>query len=448
MKSKMAKIISSFAMAAMISLAGMTAQAAEAVDEEYINVTDNCDTANWDIEDYADNIREIYKMDYPEAADVIDNIVDSYLSDDEFKTAFEKDGCSVFLSVEEMLNNTLEPKAAPAVYECNTYFSIHSIPKIKQKSGYGDGAAAAALMALYGCGYYNFYQDTSLIDSQQSTLIDEIAWDSNKRTTIGEVTRIIRKHYSGSSTHTYQTKYAGSFNSVMNLLKTSFSMDAAPVIRIPDENSYYYGVVSSIYSEDDVETITIIDPRTGTSNEYSFDEFDAKLSPYYYSGIWMSVDVPDKSSQAIENVKKIYPENSHFSGSYDGGEQCAGFARYVFKEVKGRTYTLSRNSNRTGFGTRLSYSTTDDGVFSGIDITKDTARKCLQGLSTGAYVRVEDVSENRNEAYPWHSFAVLETSENGIKYYEANVDGHNLVKITDCTWSELANHYNLLFYVD
>lgn len=74
-----------------------------------------------------------------------------------------------------------------------------------------------------------------------------------------------------------------------------------------------------------------------------------------------------------------------------------------------------------------------------------TAKKYLQGLSTGAYVRVKG---KNSSSYPWHSFAVLETSDTKIKIYEANVGGRCRVKITEYTWEAFAEKYSLLFYVD
>lgn len=454
MKTRLAKSLSSLVLAAAISFTGMTTHAAEVSDNAYIGSTNICDTENWSIEDYADNIKDIYIMSYPEGADVIAEIVDGYLSDNEFVAAFGEMGGSAFLIVEEALHNVLEPSAAPILYESDTYFSRNSMPTIKQKSGYDDGAAAAVLMALYGCGHYNFYKDASLKDSQQSTLINEMTWNADKKTTIGEVTRTLRRYYSGTYGCTFQTKYTSDFNKMISILTNSLYMDAAPIIRIPAGNSYYYGVVSSIYesSEDDAESISIIDPRTGTYQSYTFDEFERLLFPSSQSIVWMSVYDRDNSTQAIEEMKSKYPSgNSYFTidgGKYDGGEQCAGFARYVFHEVKGRMYTDSRSSNITGFGEQLrTIIDRDDYVFSGEPLTEETAKKYLLGISTGAYVRVEIIN-SKNPSYPWHSFAVLETSDNGIKFYEANVGGYDLIRITECTWAEFAQKYRLLFYVD
>lgn len=445
MKTKIAKIISSFAMAAVVSLSCIPAQAAQAAEDTYIDSTDI--TADWNINDYADNLREIYKIDYPEAADAIDNIIDDALNDAGFRAAYEKDGCSVFLSVEETLRYTLDPEASPAIYESNTYYSIYSFPKIQSKSGYGDGAAAAALMALYGCGHYNYFTD-KLYDAKQTALIDEIHWDSNKETTIGEITRIIRKYRGSSGTHSFQTKYSSSFSGVLNLLESSLALDATPVIKIPESSGHYYAVVQSIYSEDDVDSITIVDPRTAASKSYTYAEFDALLSPYYYSGIWMSVDVPDNSAQAIAKVKSLYTEGSHFSGDYDDGWQCAGFARRVFFEIKGRKYTFCRPLNRTGFGKQLSSATdSDDWVFDGEDLTALSAKKYLLGLSVGTYVRLEVVN-SKNPEYPFHSIAVLETTDDKIIFCDANSDGINTIKYRKLTWSDFAAKYRLLFYVD
>lgn len=115
MNAKLMKIFSACAMTAVLSFTTVAAQAAEVLDNAYIGSTNVCDTENWSIEDYADNIKDVYIMSYPEGADMITEVVDSYLSDDEFITAFEKMGASAFLIVEETLHNVLEPDAAPII---------------------------------------------------------------------------------------------------------------------------------------------------------------------------------------------------------------------------------------------------------------------------------------------------------------------------------------------
>ena len=129
---------------------------------------------------------------------------------------------------------------------------------------------------------------------------------------------------------------------------------------------------------------------------------------------------------------------------YDDGWQCAGFGRYVYKTVKGRTYTLSRASNITGFGSQLSNPIIrDDGSFSGTPLTADTARKYLQGLSTGAYIRV------KTSTGTLHSVAVLNTSNTGIEVYQANYGENCNVLTSTYTWSEFADEFpHLYFYVD
>ena len=467
MNTKITKIISSFAMAAVMAVTGITAQAEGTDDHGHISVTDI--TADWDINDYADNIRESYKMDHPEAAEAIDNIVDDALSSAEFRAAYEKDGCSVFLSVEETIRHTLYPETSPAMYESNSYFSIYSFPYIKQKPGYNDGAAAAVLMALYGCGYYKKSTD-QLYDTKHSVLIDEINWDSNKETTIGEVTRVIRKYLGSSETHSVQTKYGSSFSEVLNLLEGSLLRNVTPVIRIPEGSGHYYAVVHSSYSEEDVDSIGIVDPRTAEFKSYTYAEFDALLSPYYYSGIWMSVDVPDNSAQAIAALKSEYPsetsyftqtkgkctdhnvyhpENSTTCKEFDGGWQCAGFARYVFNKVKNRLYTSSiSEANVMGFGNRMSNPRLDDNdSFDGdYELTAQNVKKYLLGLSAGAYIRVRVVGST--SPYPWHSTAVLETTDDKIKFYDANSDGMETIRIAEWEWNKFASKYRPLFYVD
>lgn len=98
----------------------------------------------------------------------------------------------------------------------------------------------------------------------------------------------------------------------------------------------------------------------------------------------------------------------------------------------------------TGFGNRVDTSRWDgDKSFSGVELTATTAKKYLQGLSTGAYIRLYMGGKD------YHSVAVLSTSDNGIEVYQANLGGKCLVTIKTYTWSEFANAYpQLLFFVD
>lgn len=207
-------------------------------------------------------------MIYPEGAEVITEIVDSYLNDNEFAEQYERFGASAFAVVEDEIRKTLDPDAVPAMYASDTYYSMYNIPMIKLQTGYNDGASAAVLMALYSCGRYDFYKDVSSNVSLQNTLISEMKWDSGKKTTIGEITRTLRRYYS-SSNGTYQTKRASSYSDVYMSLVNSLYINAAPVIRIPNGSSYYYAVVSRITDGEDDEYIYIIDPRTGTTKSYT-----------------------------------------------------------------------------------------------------------------------------------------------------------------------------------
>ncbi len=466
MSIKLGKRILSFAAAAMLSCTSMAARATEVGDIEYVSTGGVDDTVNWDIDDYADNIKAIYKIDYPEQADVIDGIVDGFLTDSEFIGIFENIGGSAFLIVEDSLRHTLDPDTTPLFGDGDLYYTDNEIPLIKQKSGYDDGAAAAVLMALYGCGKYTYPNSDAFNNARQNALIDEISWDSNNETTIGEITRTMRRYFTGSNGFDFQTKYYTYkyYNDAIRALATGLSMNTAPVVRFSDGNRYYYGVVKQL--EFNEGYIRLIDPRTGTTHDIIFDDFETMINNN--KGIWMSVYAPDKSEQAIEQVKSEYPAGKYYTKNkdvctyhndfdnpdritcleYDGGWQCAGFARYVFKQVKDRTYTSSRNSNITGFGKQNlnAEKIDDDDSFEGITLTEQSAKKYLQGLPTGTYVRVETP---RTRDYYWHSFSVLSTSDTDITIYQANYNGNCLVSIVPYTWSDLVKEFpRLLYYVD
>lgn len=446
------KAVTADLMAVVISITSVATQAAKATNVGQPCGTDVCDTSIWSIEDYANNIKDVYIMNYPESAAIITEIVDGYLNDDEFVAGFEETGGSVFLVVEEALHNVLDnSELSPIVHEGDSYYSIYGMPLIKQQSGHDDGAAAAVLMALYGCGVYDDIKDIYGKYTQQNDIINNITWNSDNKTTISEVTRILRKYYAASdntsATFTFQTTCSSKFYTMMSLLTYSLQIDGVSIVMIPNGNSYYYAVVEDIYdsSEDDTQNIAIINPCKGEREYYTFDEFEKLLFPKSTSIVWMSVFCVDKSGEAIESVKDKYPIGSTFSGECDGGYQCAGFARYVFNEVKGRTYTSSINeATVTGFGNRTTTSRLDhDTSFTGVELDEATAKKYLQGLSTGAYVRF------RLKSDVCHSVAVISTSDSEIKVYQANMDNKNTVMITTYKWKDFVNTFRyLLFFVD
>ena len=92
MKNRLAKTAVSFAVAAVLSFTSIAAYAEEVSDIEVINGIDFEVYSNWGIEDHAENIKATYKLDYPEQASIIDEIVDVISGSEEFAGIFEEEG--------------------------------------------------------------------------------------------------------------------------------------------------------------------------------------------------------------------------------------------------------------------------------------------------------------------------------------------------------------------
>lgn len=114
-------------------------------------------------------LKAVFK--YPDQAEMIDDIVNTLSSSDEFISIFETEGASAFCIIEDSLRDVLEPAAAPCGYTPDWYFSDYANPLIKQVGGEGCGPASA-LMALIGSGApeYPYTSDAATLASWQAKL--------------------------------------------------------------------------------------------------------------------------------------------------------------------------------------------------------------------------------------------------------------------------------------
>lgn len=118
---------------------------------------------------------------------------------------------------------------------------------------------------------------------------------------------------------------------------------------------------------------------------------------------------------------------------YDNSIQCVAFAKYIFYNARG--YKWSEGET----------------IYKNVtNITAETAKSALRFTYFGSYVLV--ISNNGNE----HSFAVLDTTDTGIKIYDANSqrprgNGKNYepcqVRMKTLTWQEFANQYRTIIKV-
>lgn len=234
---------------------------------------------------------------------------------------------------------------------------------------------------------------------------------------------------------------------LIDCISYSLIYDTVPVIQIEDTSllSYYKGtnigthylVVTCVDTL--AECITVYDPNNNSSyfgrHTIDYDEFDNLLIK---SGvIWMSAFVNENRLQGLAKVMAEYPNGSHFTYNsmacvshpnknhcsncinYDNSTQCAAFARYVFDNTRSLNYLLDFEDRMTSFGSRTGEALTTDRGFTGEEIKSYTAKQYLQGLSTGAYVRVFAGSTG-------HAISVLETSDDGLTIYHANSKSNDL----------------------
>ena len=254
MKNKIAKIFSSFALAAVLTCTGMAAQAAEVVDTEY------ADTLS--IESCAANIKNIYKVNYPDQTEMIDEIVDTLSADSEFIRISESEGAAAFQIVEDSLRDALESPIATyssraanyklPSYTIDQYYSTHCGP-------------ASALQALVSNGKISEPSDPT---NAVFTAGKEMKTDGTG-TFVYRITNYMNK-YQGSDPYTYKSKAFTrfSYDRALDFVIYSLSKGRAPVMKVYDTRlmSYYNGneyshYVTIIGVNTSEGTITVVDPH-------------------------------------------------------------------------------------------------------------------------------------------------------------------------------------------
>lgn len=450
------KRITALAMAAVTAGALGLGAAAEVVNEkEEMGGYTVEERANWDINDYAENIKTVYKLTYPNEADVIDGIVDAIVSSETFAGIFEEEGKSAFLIVEDSLRNALEPSAAPLDQNDECYYSKYSVSTITQ-SDYGTSAAAATLMALIGSGVSG-YNNTSL-----STVQNELNEETSTTMTISKITKVLKKHIPDRNGYTVKmvgcvpNKYNTAYE-LISRISDALVRDTVPIIQIEDTSllDYYKGknVGTQYLAVTEVDTlaqcIVVLDPNKNSdyngSHNIDYDDLDILLRKAKV--IWMSGFVADKTCSGLEAVMAEYPAgSSYFNHTYENAYQCAAFARYVYENLRGLSYLDVLDHRIQGFGGR-NYSETlaSDRCYYGKEFNEEPAKQNLMGLPSGTYVRVDYIPNVR----VGHAFSIVETTNNDITIYHANYFSPNKVSLDTWTWEEFDEKFDKLnFYVD
>ncbi len=272
----------------------------------------------------ANNIKAIYKSEYPEQSDVIDDIVDTLSSSNEFINIFKSEGATAFQIIEDSLCDFLKPSAKPYMQTDDLYTTKYLVPQIRQIKNTYCGPAST-VMALIGSGApkYKYTTNQSVTNGWQTYFAtggnisgnnnDNLFTEKNGGTNIEDITKVLKNNVPSVNGYTYKTKAFTyyTYNKALDFIEISLVMDAVPVIRLQDTSllSYYKGasfthyvVITSV--DFNAESITIIDPHYDDkyfgTHQISFAEFNnlAKNSRDF----WISTYTKVKSDGNFEYV--------------------------------------------------------------------------------------------------------------------------------------------------
>lgn len=408
----------------------------------------------------SENVKNTYKEQYPEDSELIDSVVDSIISDNEFIEYFESEGPVAFQIIADAIDSSLEPDTSLFGFRNESYYSEYNSYPCKQLNSYSDGPAAV-VMALMGSGCIDYTQNKSTLDSYQRTAASAMGTNSTNNTSMYKITAYMQKKYAekfGQNTSvTFQTRVFNSKNSddILSYIQTSLSWDTEPILKIPDRSVLYNHrtETGSLYvtvntADDQGQYIVYTDPSVdnGQGKSLSYDELETLTNS---GNVWLSTCY-SKSSR--EFPLAAYPAGSYENGArsyytqngaacydhndyldkigpnclkYDRAYQCYGFAHYIYNIITGN---LCSESETIDFNLKKQ--------------NANSLKGYLQGLPTGTHIRVY----TRNGSP--HSMAVMGTSPEGITVYHANYDNHCGVYYDSFTWEDYASRFpDLEYYV-
>lgn len=161
-------------------------------------------------------------------------------------------------------------------------------------------------------------------------------------------------------------------------------------------------------------------PHTLTAETYSANSVSFPLAAYPTGSYYNSYGTTACTCHGWCNWN-----SSCACTKFDGGTQCAGFARYIYYLANGVKCTTAESSNKTTLNT---------------SVNSTTAKNYLQGVPTGTYVRL------RTSGGTQHSVAVINTTANDITIYQANYGGLCKVSYVTYTWSDFVSRFPYLYY--
>lgn len=202
----------------------------------------------------SENVKNTYKERYPEHSELIDSIVDSIISDEEFIEYFVSEGPVAFQIIADAIDSSLEPDSTLLGFGNESYYSNYNSFPCKQLYSYYDGPAAV-VMALMGSGCIEYTQDKGTLNSKQRTAATEMGTNSTNNTSMHKITAYMQKKYAEkpvqNTNATFQTRVFNNNNSddILRYIQTSLSWDAEPILKIPDRSALYghWGETGSLY---------------------------------------------------------------------------------------------------------------------------------------------------------------------------------------------------------
>lgn len=471
-KSSILKKIVSASMAVLSIMSAGSAAIAADVGNEYDGILASVSTPNYAADEIVEdidfgaflpscteNVKKTYKEKYPEHSDLIDSIVDSIISDDEFIAYFESEGPVAFQIVADALDGSLEPEISLFGFGNESYYSKYSSYSCKQLYSYYDGPSAV-VTALMGSGCIDYTHDTAKLQSYQIAAASEMGTNSTNNTLMHKITAYMQKKYAekfGQNTSgTFQTRVFNKSNSsgILSYIQNSLSWDAEPILKIPDRSvlNNHRNETGSLYvtvriADDQGQYIVYADPTSDKSSGYSlsYDELKALTDS---GNVWLSTCY-SKSSNGFplaaypadayvygKEARSYFTKNgkacAYHKGSsgsnckyYDGGSQCYGFANYIYYVTTGKNCSESKQTLLNLKGQNAS-----------------SLKGHLQGLPIGTHLRVRTGNGGQ------HSMAIMGTTPQGITVYHANYDNCCGVYYDTFTWEEYAERFpDIDYYV-
>ncbi len=264
------KIFSACAMAAALSFTTVAAQAAEIANAECAEALT--------IGDCAANIKRIYTTEYPEQAEIINEIVDTFSADSEFINIFDSEGAKAFQIVEDSLRDSLEPSvSAQSLTGVRYNLTARAISQVVGDPDGGDKyhcGPASALQALVSNKKISYPSDTKSAVKQAGLDMGT----NPSGTFVYQITNYMNT-YETSASVKYRSKgfTRFSYEKALDFVINSLANGRAPVMRVYNTKlmSYYNGNPYSHYV-----TITGVNTGEGTITV---------VDPHYnstYRGVW------------------------------------------------------------------------------------------------------------------------------------------------------------------